>query len=299
MVTYGLHVVVRSCPWPMPPTCSAGSTPCARGPWPGARLRATFIGMSGGGHLHPRAPEAPCAPPAPHSAPPSWSPLRLPLSSRSPPARRRRADPGATSTSEDACADITTVKDGTLTVATSDPAYPPYVIDNKPTNGKGFESATAYAVAKEMGFAEDQVEWTFADFGQLFAPGDKDFDFAINQIGITPKREQAVTFSDPYYEASNGVLVLKDSEFADVTSLAELQDAKIGVQIGTTALDEVETQIAPTQEIAVFDDTTAVDAGAVERSDRRDRHRPADHPLPRHGRGAGDGGRAAAGCRRC
>ena len=65
-----------------------------------------------------------------------------------------------------------------------------------------------------------------------------------------------MTFSDPYYEASNGVLVLKDSEFADVTSLAKLQDAKIGVQIGTTALEEVETQIAPTQEIAVFDDTT-------------------------------------------
>ncbi len=169
---------------------------------------------------------------------------------------QEESDPGATPTGGDACADVTTVKDGTLTVATSDPAYPPYVIDNKPTNGKGFESATAYAVAKEMGFTEDQVEWTFANFGQLFAPGDKDFDFAINQIGITPKRETAVTFSDPYYEASNGVLVLKDSEFADVTTLAELQDAKIGVQIGTTALEEVETQIAPTQEIAVFNDTT-------------------------------------------
>jgi polar amino acid transport system substrate-binding protein len=165
-------------------------------------------------------------------------------------------EPAATSTSEDACADITTIKDGTLTVATSDPAYEPYVVDNKPANGKGFESATAYAVAKEMGFAEDQVEWTFANFGELFAPGEKGFDFAINQVGITPKREEAVTFSDPYYEASNGVLVLKDSEFADVTSLAELQDAKIGVQIGTTALEEVEAQIAPTQDIDVFDDTT-------------------------------------------
>lgn len=165
-------------------------------------------------------------------------------------------EPAATSTSEDACADITTVKDGTITVATSDPAFPPYVIDNKPENGKGFESAVAYAVAEEMGFAEDQVQWTFANFSQLFAPGEKDFDFALNQISITPKREQAVTFSDPYYEASNGVLVLKDSEFADITSLAELQDAKIGVQIGTTALEEVEVQIAPTQEVAVFDDTT-------------------------------------------
>jgi polar amino acid transport system substrate-binding protein len=166
-------------------------------------------------------------------------------------------DPVATDTGGDPCADITTVTDGSLTVGTSDPAFPPYVIDNDPTNGKGFESAVAYAVAEQMGFTEDQVEWTFAGFNKLFAPGEKDYDFALNQISITPEREEAVTFSDPYYEATNGVLVLKDSEFADVTTLAELQDAKIGVQIGTTAVDQVEADIAPTQEIAVFDDTTA------------------------------------------
>ena len=148
-----------------------------------------------------------------------------------------RATPAATPTSEDACADITTVKDGTITVGTSDPAFPPYVIDNDPTNGKGFESAVAYAVAEEMGFTDDQVEWTFAGFNKLFAPGEKDYDFALNQISITPEREQAVTFSDPYYEAANAILVLKDSEFADATTLAEFQDAKIGVQVGTTALD--------------------------------------------------------------
>ncbi|MFL6181958.1 MAG: ABC transporter substrate-binding protein [Actinomycetes bacterium] len=163
----------------------------------------------------------------------------------------------ASSPGADPCANVSTVKDGTLTVATSDPAFPPYVIGNNPENGKGFESAVAYAVADKMGFPQDKVSWTFAGFQQLFAPGQKNFDFALNQIGITPKREQAVTFSDPYYEAANGVLVMKDSQFADATSLAELQDAKIGVQIGTTAGDQVETEIAPTQEVAVFDDTTA------------------------------------------
>jgi polar amino acid transport system substrate-binding protein len=166
------------------------------------------------------------------------------------------SDAGASPTG-DACANISTVKDGTLSVGTSDPAFPPYVIDDDPTNGKGFESAVAYAVADQMGFAKSDVDWTFAGFQQLFAPGDKNFDFALNQISITPKREEQVTFSDPYYEAANGVLVLKDSQFADATSLAELQDAKIGVQIGTTAGDQVESEIAPTQEIAVFDDTTA------------------------------------------
>lgn len=167
-------------------------------------------------------------------------------------------DAGASaSASGDACADITTVQNGTLTVGTSDPAFPPYVIDNDPTNGDGFEPAVAYAVAEEMGFTADQVDWTFTGFNKLFAPGEKDFDFALNQIGITPEREQAVTFSDPYYEAANAVLVLKDSEFADATTLAEFQDAKIGVQVATTALAQVEDQIAPTQDVAVFDDTTA------------------------------------------
>ena len=163
----------------------------------------------------------------------------------------------AASAGADPCANITTVTDGTLTVATSNPAFPPYVIKNDPTNGNGFESATAYAVAEQMGFSAEQVEWTFAPFGKLFAPGEKDFDFALNQISIGPLRERAVTFSDPYYEAANGVLVLNDSPFADVTTLAELQDAKIGVQINTTAQAQVEATIAPTQGLAVYDDSVA------------------------------------------
>jgi polar amino acid transport system substrate-binding protein len=157
-----------------------------------------------------------------------------------------------TGTNTDLCADITTVTDGTLTVGTSDPAFPPYVIDNKPQNGKGFESATAYAVAEAMGFSADQVEWTFAPFAKLFAPGDKDYDFALNQISITPARERAVTFSAPYYEAANAVLVLKDSPYADATTMAELQDAKIGVQAATTAQLQVEADIQPTQDLAVY-----------------------------------------------
>lgn len=159
--------------------------------------------------------------------------------------------------STDACANISTVTDGTLTVGTSNPAYPPYVIDNKPSNGKGFEAATAYAVAKEMGFSADQVKWVYAPFQALFAPGQKNYDFALNQISITPKRERAVTFSDPYYTAANAVLVLNDSKYADASSVADLKDAKFGVQINTTGQSDVESVVAPTQSVAVFQDTTA------------------------------------------
>ena len=156
----------------------------------------------------------------------------------------------------DACENITTKQDGALTVATSDPAFPPYVLHNDPTNGKGFESAVAYAVAEQMGFDSASVEWTFAPFNKLFAPGEKDYDFALNQISITPERQRAVTFSDPYYEAANAALVLEDSQFASATTLADLQDAKIGVQSATTAQTQVEAEIAPTQDISVFPSST-------------------------------------------
>jgi len=109
-------------------------------------------------------------------------------------------------------------------VGTSDPAFPPYVIKNDPTNQQGFEAATAYAVADAMGFSAGDVEWTFSGFNKLFAPGDKDFDFALNQVGITPQREKAVTFSEPYYEAANAVLTLEESELSLMRDIDEPPD---------------------------------------------------------------------------
>jgi polar amino acid transport system substrate-binding protein len=146
---------------------------------------------------------------------------------------------------------------GTLTVATDSPAFEPYFVDDDPTNGQGFESAVAYAVAEELGFAEDQVEWVTVPFNASYQPGAKQFDFDINQISITPKRAQAVTFSQGYYSAAQAVIALKDSEFADATSLDELAEARMGVQVGTTSLDAIEAEIQPTTAPQVFDDTNA------------------------------------------
>jgi len=170
---------------------------------------------------------------------------------------QQKSPTSSSQTSANACESVSTVKSGILTVATSNPAYPPYVINNDPSNGKGFESATAYAVAQAMGFSKDKVQWTFAPFNKLFAPGNKNYDFALNQVSITPSRERAVTFSDPYYQAPNGVLVLKNSKYATATTLAELKDAKIGVQGSTTAQTQVESAIQPTQQLAVYPDTNA------------------------------------------
>lgn len=159
----------------------------------------------------------------------------------------------------DACApeNLTLKSPGTITVGTSNPAYPPYVIDNDPTNGEGLESAVAYAVAEQLGFSADQVQWTFAPFAKLYQPGDKDFDFALNQISITPKRAEKVDFSTPYYSAPQAILALKANSVAGATTIAELQGAKIGVQTGTTSLEFVDTVIQPTQQVAVFQDTNA------------------------------------------
>jgi len=153
---------------------------------------------------------------------------------------------------------LTLVSSGTLTVGTDKPAFPPYFEDDDPTNGKGFESAVAYAVAKELGFAKGDVNWTVVPFNSSYAPGPKDFDFDINQISITPQREKAVDFSRPYYVAPQAVVVGKGSELSDVSSLADLADATIGVQIGTTSLDAVSEVIQPSEQPKVFNDSNDV-----------------------------------------
>jgi polar amino acid transport system substrate-binding protein len=157
---------------------------------------------------------------------------------------------------------------GELTVATDKPAYPPYFEDNDPTNGKGFESATAYAIADQLGYSKSDVKWVTEPFNSSYAPGPKNFDFDVNQISITPPREQHVDFSTPYYTANQAVVATKGSSAASATSLADLKDASIGVQIGTTSLDAVNSEIQPSNQPKVFNDSndvvTALKEGQVD-----------------------------------
>ncbi|MFN8161114.1 MAG: ABC transporter substrate-binding protein [Solirubrobacterales bacterium] len=157
---------------------------------------------------------------------------------------------------------------GQLTVATDKPAYPPYFVDDDPSNGKGFESAVAYAIADTIGYSKSDVNWVVEPFNSSYAPGPKDFDFDVNQISITPARAKQVDFSTPYYTANQAVVALKDSQAAKATSLADLKDANIGVQIGTTSLDAVNSEIQPDQDPQVFnssnDVVTALKNGTVD-----------------------------------
>jgi polar amino acid transport system substrate-binding protein len=144
---------------------------------------------------------------------------------------------------------------GVLTVATDSPAYPPYFEDNKPANGKGFESAVAYAIAGKLGFDHRQVKWTVEPFDSSYAPGPKSFDFDVNEISITKPRSQAVDFSAPYYTNPQAIIVPAGSSYAHAKTLAGLRGAKIGVQIGSTSLDAVNAVIKPRQQPQVFNDS--------------------------------------------
>jgi polar amino acid transport system substrate-binding protein len=156
-----------------------------------------------------------------------------------------------------ACAEGNTLSDDELTVATGEPAFPPYVIDDAPESGDGFEAALAYAVADQMGFGEDQVSWVRTTFEGAVQPGPKDFDFNIQQYSITPEREEVVTFSEPYYEANQAILGYDDSPAADASTAAAIRDLRIGVAAGTTSLTFVTDVLQPTADPFVYNDNAA------------------------------------------
>jgi len=172
-------------------------------------------------------------------------------------AEPETADPTPTSADQCAIDQLPLLEAGALTIGTDSPAFSPWFKGNDPTNGKGYESAVAYAVAEELGFSQDQVNWVTVPFNSSYKPGVKDFDFDINQISITPARAEVVDFSDGYYEASQAVIALADSPIAGATSVAELADYNLGAQTGTTSLTAIRDVIQPANDPAVFEDTSA------------------------------------------
>jgi polar amino acid transport system substrate-binding protein len=155
--------------------------------------------------------------------------------------------------------------EGTLTVGTGNPAYPPWWEGgtteehsewefNDPYLGKGFEGAVVFAVAAAMGFTDDQVMFTPVRFNKSYAPGDKEYDFVLQQISYTEDRDTAVDFSDPYYDVNQAVVSVSGSPIDGATSLADLQDATLGAPAGTTSYDYIVEQIQPTEDPKVYDD---------------------------------------------
>lgn len=152
-----------------------------------------------------------------------------------------------------------TATPGTLTVATGDPAYTPWVIDDDPSSGKGFEAALIYKVAEKLGFQDSQVKWIRTTFDEAYAPGDHDWDLNIQQVSINEDRKKAVDFSPAYFRPTQSVVTTKSNKYASAKSCADLKDAVIGVMVGTTAYDYVKDIIKGGSEdgIEVYNDNSA------------------------------------------
>ena len=142
---------------------------------------------------------------------------------------------------------------GVLTVGTDNPAFPPWFEHNNPANGQGYESAVAYAIAKQLGFSNSQVHWTKEPFNSAFAPGPKKFDFDINEVSVTPQRATAVTFSAGYYDVDQALVALKNTPIVTKHSPADLKGYVFGDQIGTTSLAFINSQIQPTSRPKIFE----------------------------------------------
>ena len=175
------------------------------------------------------------------------------------------ASSGGTTASAASCSNSAIQKDlytkGVLTVATDKPAYPPWFSGNDPANGKGYESAVAYAVAAQLGFKKSQVKWAYEPFNDSYAPGPKKFDFDANEISVTPARAQAVTFSTSYYNVQQALVALKGTPIVTKHTPADLKGYVFGDQVGTTSLAFINSQIQPTQTPKVYESLNDVKQG--------------------------------------
>jgi polar amino acid transport system substrate-binding protein len=155
-------------------------------------------------------------------------------------------------------------EEGQLTVATDRPAYPPW-FEGSPKNYSGFEGDLASEIAERMDL---DIVWVVEPFNKSYAPGSKDYDFDINQISVTPEREEAVDFSNSYFNNQQGVLVMKGSDVASATSLDDLKGAQLGAQVGTTSLKFISEVIQPDSDPKVFDTTndvkSALESGQID-----------------------------------
>ena len=179
-------------------------------------------------------------------------------------------DDSSSSSAEGAAteSDCSTIAEGKLTIGTGSPAFSPWVENDAPESGEGFEAAVGMAIAAELGYEGENVVWVRTTFDEAIAPGEKNFDFNMQQYSITPEREETISFSDPYYSSNQAIVALADSPAEGATTVADLADVKFGAQAGTTSLTFINEIIKPTNEAFVYDDNAgakaALEAGQID-----------------------------------
>ena len=179
-----------------------------------------------------------------------------------------KSSSGSTSTVATSCSnkdDLNLKTLDQLTIGTDNPAFPPWFGGtphkpwqvSDPNSGEGYESAVAYAVAKQLGFDKSEVMWIHVPFSNSYAPGPKPFDFDINQISFTPARAKVVDFSDSYYDVNQAVVVNKGTPIASATTVAALKPYELGAQLGTTSYQFIKDTIKPSKQPSVFPSNAA------------------------------------------
>jgi len=162
------------------------------------------------------------------------------------------------------CAAGKTLTDGTLTIATGNPAYYPWVMNDAPESGEGFEAAVAYAIAEKMGFDADGVTWVRTSFDEAIQPGAKNFDINMQQYSITPEREEMVDFSQPYFTSPMAVLTTQSVIDAGAqATIDSLQGLKWGAVATTTALPILTDVIQPASDPLLYNDNADVNAAIM------------------------------------
>lgn len=162
------------------------------------------------------------------------------------------------------CAADKTLTDGTLTIATGNPAYYPWVMNDAPESGEGFEAAVAYAIADKMGFAAENVAWVRTSFDEAIQPGAKNFDFNMQQYSITPEREEMIDFSLPYFTSPMAVLTTQSViDGGAQASVESLKGLVWGAVATTTALPILTDVIQPDSDPLLYNDNADVNAAIM------------------------------------
>jgi len=169
----------------------------------------------------------------------------------------------STATAVPGCAkgSLNLLEEGKLSLATDNPAFPPWwggaekkpwKVSN-PASGQGYESAVAYAVAKQLGFTKTQVSWSAVPFAQSYRPGKKKFDFYMAQVSYTPDRDKVVDFSNGYYFVNQALVGRTGTGIANAKSIAQVKGYRLGAQLGTTSYQYIVDHVKPSQKPLAYD----------------------------------------------
>jgi polar amino acid transport system substrate-binding protein len=160
-------------------------------------------------------------------------------------------------------AELDLQSEGVLTVGTELPAPPFWLGDDYDSIEGGFEVDLAQAIADNLGI--DEVDFVEMPFAGLVAGQECSCDIDFSQVTITDERAEVVDFTEPYFDANQGVLA------APGVTVETVEDAKAiqwGAQTNTTGALFVTDTIQPDSELQVYNTTvdafTALTAGQID-----------------------------------